>query len=440
MPDENEFFDISKISTLNLDKIVALLPGSPLWSAISDKTQGKYVQAFLNSEAVLEAAGINTALRLAHFLGQGIIETGYLRATTESLNYSAERLCAVFPSRFPNVEAAQPFAHDEEKLGNNIYSDRMGNGDAASGDGFKYRGRGFIQLTGRNNYTKYAGITGLPLVEDPDLISRDLEASIRVAASFFSENNLLPFADSHNAIAVSRGVNRGNPNSLSPAIDEAHRIAWTEKALSLFSMEETELVSPRNGGLLKVGDRGELVAEFQRILATLGFAVGGVDGDFGPNTRNAVKLFQEQAGLIMTGEIEQITANAMDAALADANSTAVRPNADEETLKSTGDKLPGNTDAISGTGIVAGAGAVIAGVAGAMAAGGDDSAGAAPSNTSTEQPEPPTPPASTGGGIDWGLIAIGGAVIAIIAVVVMLYLARKTKKDQIQAYRDGRVV
>ncbi len=138
MPDN--FFDVVDISTINMDLIVTQLPGAPTWSSIENTTQGKYISAFLASEDILKAEGINTAMRLAHFLGQGLIESNFFRATEENLNYSAVALRATWPGRFPTDELAEEYARQPEKIANFVYADRMENGDEASGDGWRYRG------------------------------------------------------------------------------------------------------------------------------------------------------------------------------------------------------------------------------------------------------------------------------------------------------------
>lgn len=105
--------------------------------------------------------GINTNERRAAFLAQVSVESGQLHRVEENLNYSAARLQVVWPRRFPNAAAAQPYAHDPEALANQTYANRLGNGNAASGDGWRYRGRGLMQTTGRSNY-RAAGFENNP--------------------------------------------------------------------------------------------------------------------------------------------------------------------------------------------------------------------------------------------------------------------------------------
>lgn len=99
--------------------------------------------------------GLTKKARVCHYLAQVFNESGALKATSENMNYSAERLMQVWPSRFKTLEKAKEYAHNPEKLANNVYANRMGNGNEASGDGWKYRGRGYIGLTGKSNYSDF---------------------------------------------------------------------------------------------------------------------------------------------------------------------------------------------------------------------------------------------------------------------------------------------
>jgi putative chitinase len=113
---------------------------------------------------------ISNSLRLAHFLAQCGHESGGFRVVTENMNYSADRLRVIFPKYFPG-NLAEAYERNPEKIGSRVYANRMGNGDEASGDGFKYRGRGYIQLTGKDNYTSFARFIGEDVVANPDLVA-----------------------------------------------------------------------------------------------------------------------------------------------------------------------------------------------------------------------------------------------------------------------------
>jgi putative chitinase len=158
---------------------------------------------------------INTGGRQAAFLAQLLHESGNLRVLSENLNYSATRLPQVWPTRFPNEQAAQPYANSPERLANRVYASRMGNGDEASGDGWRYRGRGLIQLTGRSNYAACAGALDLDLIAQPDLLLQPGPAA-RSAAWFWQSRGLNAIADgaagaSANSafVRITRAINGG---------------------------------------------------------------------------------------------------------------------------------------------------------------------------------------------------------------------------------------
>ena len=121
---------------------------------------------------ILPAHGIDTFNRIAHFLAQVVHESGHMGRVEENLNYSADRLQVVFRKYFKTKAAAQPFHRNPEKIANKVYANRIGNGPPSSGDGYRYRGRGLIQLTGRSNYEKFAQWVGdSAVISDPDLVA-----------------------------------------------------------------------------------------------------------------------------------------------------------------------------------------------------------------------------------------------------------------------------
>jgi putative chitinase len=154
--------------------------------------------------------GITTNLRLAHFLAQCALESNNFTATVENLNYRAARLMEIFPRFFRGVDPAA-FANNPEKIGNRVYANRMGNGDEASGDGFKFRGRGYIQLTGRNNYTSFSTFVGEDCVANPDLVATKFP--LASAAFYFKSNNIWAIcdrgADDGTVTQVTKAVNGG---------------------------------------------------------------------------------------------------------------------------------------------------------------------------------------------------------------------------------------
>ena len=154
--------------------------------------------------------GIKTNLRLAHFLAQCALESAGFTATVENLNYSAQRLLQVFPKYFKNVDV-NAYARNPQKIGSRVYANRMGNGDEASGDGFRFRGRGYIQLTGKNNYTSFSQFVGEDCVANPDLVATTYP--LASAAFFFNANNIWTICDQGSSDAtvtsVTKRVNGG---------------------------------------------------------------------------------------------------------------------------------------------------------------------------------------------------------------------------------------
>lgn len=157
---------------------------------------------------VLPRYEITTVERVAAFLAQCGHESADFTVLKENLNYSAEGLSKVFPKRFPTVAAAQPYNRNPEKIANKIYADRMGNGPEASGDGYKYRGRGAIQLTGKENYSKFAASVGKTL-DEAVAYCETLEGAIESACWFWNTNKLNALADATDIVALTKRINGG---------------------------------------------------------------------------------------------------------------------------------------------------------------------------------------------------------------------------------------
>ena len=160
---------------------------------------------------IIEKFGIDGPLRLSHFLSQCAHESGNFKFLKENLNYSADGLRKVFPKYFPTLEAANKYAKQPEKIANKVYGSRMGNGDEASGDGFKFRGRGYIQLTGKDNYAAFDKFVDDDIIANPDLVAT--KYPLTSAAFFFHKNNLWSVCDkghSHDVVvSVTKRVNGG---------------------------------------------------------------------------------------------------------------------------------------------------------------------------------------------------------------------------------------
>jgi putative chitinase len=182
------------VSSFKLDKLKGHIPDSVI-AAIPD-TAAKF--------------NITNVLRLAHFLAQAGHESGQFKATSENLNYSSKGLLGIFP-RYFTPTLAESYARQPQKIANRVYGGRMGNGVEATGDGFKFRGRGYIQLTGKDNYTQFDKTVPEDILANPDLVST--KYALASAAWFFDKNKLWSIcdkgADQATITAVTKRVNGG---------------------------------------------------------------------------------------------------------------------------------------------------------------------------------------------------------------------------------------
>jgi putative chitinase len=144
-------------------------------------------------DTLVEKFNVTSALRLSHFLAQCAHESGNFKLVSENLNYSADGLLKIFPKYFKDKATADAYARKPEKIANRVYASRMGNGDEASGDGYKFRGRGFIQLTGKSNYQAFSDFIKEDCVANPDLVAT--KYPLTSAAFFFDKNKLWDICD-----------------------------------------------------------------------------------------------------------------------------------------------------------------------------------------------------------------------------------------------------
>ena len=175
---------VASVAGLNLAKLKGHIPDAVI--AMIPDTAAKF--------------GINTPLRLAHFLAQCGHESGGFRATQENLNYSAKGLMGIFKKYFPTSALAAAYERKPEKIANRVYGGRMGNGPEASGEGYKFRGRGYIQLTGKENYTAFGKSIGEDMTVNQDKVAGPY--ALLSAAWFFSKNGLHRIADEGSSDAV----------------------------------------------------------------------------------------------------------------------------------------------------------------------------------------------------------------------------------------------
>lgn len=252
---------------------------------------------FATMEEMLPKYEINTAERIAGFLAQCGHESGGFTVRTENLNYSAKALNSIFGKYFAKAgRDAEEYARKPEKIANVVYANRMDNGDTASGDGWRFRGRGYIQLTGRHNYTKFAESIGKD-VDDVIEYLDTVEGALESACWFWKTNGLNAIADSGDIVKMTKRINGGTIGL------EDRKKHW-EHAIELLSgghapapkkAAAPKKAKGRTDVTLSVGDRGDDVADMQRALGLNG------DGIFGPGTKRSVKEFQQANGLTADG-------------------------------------------------------------------------------------------------------------------------------------------
>lgn len=157
---------------------------------------------------ILPVYEIDTPERVAAFLAQCAHESGNFRFLKENLNYKAESLVKVFPKYFSDMSTAKAYEKQPQKIANRVYGNRMGNGDESTGDGFRYMGRGLIQLTGKNNYTIFAASIDTPLEEIPEYL-QTFEGAVQSACWFWEQNNLNKEADARDIKTMTKKINGG---------------------------------------------------------------------------------------------------------------------------------------------------------------------------------------------------------------------------------------
>lgn len=255
-----------------------------------------------DTEALTRLGALQNARRVAHMIGQCAHESMGFTHDSENLFYStASRIRAVWPSRFRSTKSAEPFARNPEALANKVYGGRMGNVDP--GDGFRYRGRGWIQLTGRSNYTKFGKLIGVDLEADPARAASPKIAWL-LAASYMntrkrSGKTMFEWADQNDVETVTRAINGGTHG-----LADRRRLT----VLALAALGEVE----GDRSALTRGATGPAVLLLQRALASAGFSPGGQDGQFGPGTEAALKAFQLAEGLVGSAIADEATWSALD--------------------------------------------------------------------------------------------------------------------------------
>lgn len=297
-PDEEPTGETDAVVTISVEQMERFAPNA----------KRAYIDEIgANADSALATYGINTnATRIGHFLAQVGHECGGFTIVRESLNYTtAARIKAVWPSRFTSIAAALPFVRNDRKLANKVYGDRLGNRDP--GDGYKYRGRGFLQLTGRDNYQTMQDSLDLPFVDEPDLASEPREALL-IACEVWNdkklkgERDMNALADDDKIEAITYRINGGYTNL-------ADRKSELARARNIWPSADDAAATPV--GILDRGDRGVEVESLQSELRRTGHYSKSVDGRFGYGTYKALRRFKEAAGLANVGYADEATLQAL---------------------------------------------------------------------------------------------------------------------------------
>ncbi len=307
------------------------MPPFPLTESIirrlAPRARDDYVAALVGGQDVFAEWQIDTPARMTAFLGTILSETGGLTIVQENLNYTtASRIAAVWPSRFTSSSAAA-YVRNPVGLAERVYGGRMRNeiNGVGDGDGFKFRGRGMVQTTGRSGYEKMGRLVGLPLAEQPELLD-DPVNSLKAACAECAQFNTYADRGEKGFFAYSNGINRGNPASKLPPIGWDDRLAWYRRVAKALAVVEVD------DDTSEIGDRGALIEGYQKRLAELGYAVGAVDGIYGSLLRSAVLTFQAENGLVTDGKIGPLTRAAL-------NKPDAKPLPLGDRTKATGDDL-----------------------------------------------------------------------------------------------------
>jgi putative chitinase len=255
------------------------------------------VDAFLTfGEEALKKSGIlDMVTRLQYFLAQLGHESNGLTHREENLNYSAARLMEIWPSRFPTLDIAKQYERNPEKLANFVYSGRMGN--VNPGDGYRFRGRGYIQLTGRETYREIGRIAGLDLESHPELAAKP-ENAVKIACAFWTWKNINPACDVADFTAVTKKINGGTHGLYD-------RLQWLSKVKTVLGSTHASPDAAADDPAESLSNLA--VLEAQKKLTRLGYYKGVINGIYNQMLRAGLWAFQKDENLPQTGQLDAKT-------------------------------------------------------------------------------------------------------------------------------------
>lgn len=274
---------------------------------ISPNAQDAYVQALLDASQGFEQHGLTTRLRMAHFLAQVMTETGGLKRLDENMNYSYETLLRVFSRKTISEPKAREIARQPQKIANWVYGARLGNRGRDTDDGWSFRGSGFIQLTGRDNFRARGAEVGLPLEDQPEL-ARQAREGLTAALAYWTARGINAAADDHDMLRVRKLVN----GPAAHGYDQS--VVWFNRAWKRVLRDKEALGFE---GAMELAENqtqdGEDSALFDRMLERSGILpedlpateAGGLQRDA------ALRQFQKELGLVETGVLDEATQDAL---------------------------------------------------------------------------------------------------------------------------------
>lgn len=293
--------------------------------AVASGAKAEIVKGIVDHQHLFAKYGIRSK-DMPFFMGQCAAETAGFTRLEENLYYtSAKRLMQVWPSRFKTEAAAKPYVRNPEKLANNVYASRLGNGPPSSGDGWRYRGSGMKQTTGKYNFGEVQDVTGLPVVEHPEMLRRFPEA-LESACIYWRKRSLGRFVDANDIVGLTKAIQggRGGLEDRRIYTDRARRVNW--EVLSVVPDMPTTAPTPittdggarepvlRMGMGIKTSTHRAKIKEAQQLLQRHGFYTEGkLDGKFGGGTDNEVRAFQGAHALLPDGVIGEATWAALKA-------------------------------------------------------------------------------------------------------------------------------
>jgi putative chitinase len=262
-------------------------------------TGNKQVEEYYNALCkALPKYDITTERRVAGFLAQCAHESNNFKVLKENLNYSADGLKRIFPKYFKDVDP-NDYARQPEKIANRVYANRMSNGDEDSGDGWRYRGRGVIQLTGCDNYSRFAKDMGISLEEVVEYLET-IEGAIMSAAWYWNSRKINTAADNNDIVKMTKLVNGGTIGLEDRKKHYAHILEvlgteYEESDEEEVEEEEADSEKININQIIKRGSRGPTVAALQEALGI------DADGVFGGGTEKALKIWQTNNDLTADG-------------------------------------------------------------------------------------------------------------------------------------------